>query len=162
MHYHADRVRMANIAQVVNVLQSMVLTQDDQMVRTPTWHVFKMFKVHHDATLLPVAFESPVYTHGDESIPAVTASASKDANGAIHMTVTNADPKRFQTISCRFVGVKSQTVEGQIITANEINAYNAFGEVESIFIQPFPGARIQEDQVVIQLPPKSVVMVSMR
>lgn len=159
---HADRVRMANIAQVVNVLQSMVLTQGDQMVRTPTWHVFRMFRVHQDATLLPVEFESPEYTHTDESIPAVTASASQNAAGEIHLTLTNADPERFHQITCTLSDGRATSVSGEIITANQINAYNDFGQAETVYIQPFPGASVQHGTVTIQLPPKSVVRVSMQ
>ena len=159
---HADRVKMANIAQVVNVLQSVVLTQDDQMVRTPTWHVFKMYKVHHDATRIPVAFESPDYEHGDESMPAVTASASKDKEGEIHITLTNADPKRFHKIACTLKNGTPESVSGEIITASQMNAFNDFGKAETVYIQSFPGASIQENDVVIQLPPKSVVMVAIQ
>jgi alpha-N-arabinofuranosidase len=158
---HADRVKMANIAQVVNVLQSMVLTQKDQMVRTPTWHVFKMFLPHHDATLLPVEFESPVYQYGEETIPAVTASASRDAKDLVHLSLTNADPKQSHVIFCKLAGVKIQKVQGQIITADQMNRYNEFGKAESVFIQPFEGVSIQDDQIMIKLPPKSVVMVSL-
>ncbi|MEX1054538.1 MAG: alpha-L-arabinofuranosidase C-terminal domain-containing protein, partial [Rhodothermales bacterium] len=89
---HADRVRGANIAQTVNVLQAMLLTKGPDVVLTPTYHVFEFYTVHHDATLLPIALEPGTYSYGNESIPAVSASASRNEEGTIHLTLTNVDP----------------------------------------------------------------------
>ena len=89
---HADRVRMANIAQMVNVLQAMVLTDEDKMVLTPTYHVFKMYVPFQDATFVPVTFDAGTYTHGDVTLPRVDAIAARDATGKLWLAVTNLDP----------------------------------------------------------------------
>ena len=90
---HTDRVRMANLAQAVNVLQALVLTKGDQMVLTPTYYVFDLYKVHQDATLLPIKIVGPDYTFNGDKIPAVNGSASVTKNGKIHITLVNINPK---------------------------------------------------------------------
>ena len=89
---HADRVRMANIAQMVNVLQAMILTDKEKMVLTPTYHVFKMYVPFQDATFVPVTFDAGTYTHGDITLPRVDAIAAKDASGTLWLALTNVDP----------------------------------------------------------------------
>ena len=96
---HADRVKMANLAQAVNVLQAVILTDKEKMILTPTYHVMNMYKVHQDATLIPLSFDSPVYKFKEESLPALTVSASKDSNEKIHSSFTNIDTKREQIIT---------------------------------------------------------------
>ena len=91
---HAARVKMANIAQTVNVLQAMILTQKQQMLLTPTYHVFEFYTVHQDAVLLPIALDAGRYVHGERTMPAVSATASRDTNGRIHLTLTNVDPNQ--------------------------------------------------------------------
>jgi len=88
---HSDRVRMANLAQTVNVLQSIVLTQGNKMLLTPTYYVFDLYKVHQDAKLLPIEIASPDYVSGDAKIPAVNVSASQDSTGAVHISLVNID-----------------------------------------------------------------------
>jgi len=90
---HCERVKMANLAQTVNVLQALILTDKEKMLLTPTYHVFDMYKVHHDATWLPLQVNTPDYVLGDVKVPAVNASASRDKNGAVHITLVNLDPK---------------------------------------------------------------------
>ncbi len=91
---HSDRVRMGNLAQTVNVLQSLVLTKGAKMVLTPTYYVFDMYKVHQDAKLLPIKLSSPDYVSGNDHLPAVNASASIDSTGAIHISLVNIDPSK--------------------------------------------------------------------
>ena len=91
---HADRVRMANIAQMVNVLQAMILTDKEKMVLTPTYHVFKMYVPFQDATFVPVTFDAGTYTHGDITLPRVDAIAAKDAGGKLWLALTNLDPNQ--------------------------------------------------------------------
>ncbi len=86
---HADRIRMANLAQTINVLQALILTEGDKMLLTPTYHVFDLFKVHQDAKLLPVKFSSPELVNGKNKIPALNVSVSKDSNQVVHMTLVN-------------------------------------------------------------------------
>src|SRR6185436_21052749 len=86
---HSDRVRIANLAQTVNVLQAVILTNEEKMLITPTYHVMEMYNVHQDATHLPVTLNSTEYVWGSEKLTAVSASASKDANGLVHISLVN-------------------------------------------------------------------------
>ena len=85
---------MANIAQLINVLQAMILTDHEKMIVTPTYHVFEMYTVHHDATLLPMDLQSATYAEGADEIPQINASASRDSSGKIHITVCNLSPDK--------------------------------------------------------------------
>ena len=153
---------MANIAQTVNVLQAMILTQDDEIVRTPSFYVFKMYKVHHDATLLPTNLECDNYTYGDESIPAISTSASKAADGKIHITISNLDPNNSKAVSCELRGtnqVKFNT--GNIITADKINSYNDFGKPEEVTLKDFKDVNVKGNMVTVNMPAKSIVMIEL-
>lgn len=157
---HCRRVKMANIAQTVNVLQAMILTQESQMVLTPSYHVFKMFRVHQDATMLPTALTCADYKFGDESVPAVNVSASKDKASKIHVTFTNLNPNKSINLNCVFSGLtKVSKSNGQIITADAMNAFNDFGKEEAVAIQPFKDFKVDKNSVNITLPAKSVVMI---
>ena len=123
---HADRVRMANIAQTVNVLQAMILTEGERMLYTPTYHVFAMYAVHQDAVLLPQMLQTEPYRFGDEAIPAVSASASRDARGAVHVTLCNTDPNRALELTCILRGMSASTITGSVLTAPAITAHNTF------------------------------------
>ena len=103
-HKHCDRVKMANIAQMVNVLQAMILTREKEIVLTPTYYVFKMYSVHQDAALLPVELQSESYANGRDSIPALSASASKDKEGRIHISLANLHPTKAQNLRCELKG----------------------------------------------------------
>ncbi|MDX1617797.1 MAG: alpha-L-arabinofuranosidase C-terminal domain-containing protein, partial [Balneolaceae bacterium] len=94
LNAHADRVRIANIAQTVNVLQAMIRTEGNRMIKTPTYHVFHLYKPHQDAPLLPSDIRSEEYTHNGENIPAISATASRDRSGTVHITVSNLNPGR--------------------------------------------------------------------
>src|SRR5208337_3994644 len=89
---HADRVRGANIAQMINVLQSMIIIDNEKMVLTPTYYVFKMYVPFQDATFVPVAFNAGTYRRDDISVPRVDAIAAKDTNGKLWLEITNVDP----------------------------------------------------------------------
>src|SRR4029453_2918894 len=104
---HADRVRMANIAQMVNVLQAMILTDKEKMVLTPTYHVFKMYVPFQDATFVPVTFDAGTYTHGDITLPRVDAVAAKDAAGRLWLALTNVDPNRPAEIEASLPGLSA-------------------------------------------------------
>ncbi|HEY6157444.1 MAG TPA: alpha-L-arabinofuranosidase C-terminal domain-containing protein, partial [Gemmatimonadales bacterium] len=161
---HADRVRMANIAQMVNVLQSMILTQGDRMIVTPTYHVFEMYTVHQDATLLPTSIEGGEarYEYEGRSIPAVSATASRDREGKIHMTLTNLDPNRARTVSAEVQGATVTSVSGRVLTAGAITAHNTFEQPDAVHPAPFDGARVSGTQLTIELPAKSVVVLELQ
>jgi alpha-N-arabinofuranosidase len=154
---HSDRVKGANIAQMVNVLQSIILTQDEKMVLTPTYFVFEMYKVHQNAALIPLNFRSPEFTLNGKSVPAVTASASRDKAGKIHITFTNADPAKEIELSIEIHGSKSAAVNGTVLTSKELSAHNTFEAPEVVKTMPFNGAKFSKDMLNVKLPAASVV-----
>ena len=161
LNQHSDRVRGANIAQTINVLQAMVLTRDDKMVLTPTYHVFEMFKVHQDATSLPVAIHCAGYVHGDESIPAVSVSASRDKAGKVYLSLCSLDPNRGMDVACTVRGFVPSGVTGRILTAEAINAHNTFEHPDVVQPAPFGGAQLAGESLSIALPPRSVVVLAL-
>jgi len=161
-HNHADRVRMANIAQVINVLQAMILTDKEKLVVTPTFHVFEMFTVHHDATSLRVDFVTPDYTFGDRAIPAASVSASRDAAGVVHVSLVNTDPNRALDVSLRLSGLEAKSVSGRVLTADAMNARNTFEAPQAVKPAPFAGASLATDTLTVKLPAKSVVVLELK
>jgi alpha-N-arabinofuranosidase len=159
---HADRVHMANIAQTVNVLQSMILTQGDKMLRTPTYHVYEMYTVHHDAVLLPMSLDAGKYTNGNYTMPAVSATASRDAAGRVHVTMTNVDPNQTRTINVSVRGQTVTSVTGRILTAAQMTAHNTFEQPDAVKPVAFDGAKLSGDKLTVQLPPKSVVVLELK
>jgi len=155
-HEHCDRVRMANIAQTVNVLQAMILTEGPQMLLTPTYHVFEMYKVHHDAQRLPVELETPEYRYGDRSMPALSVSASRDDDGNIYVSIVNAHATQLAKLSCDLAGVTAARVEGRILTADKLDAHNTFTHPEQVKPASFKGATIDGGKLSVDLPPRSV------
>lgn len=160
-HEHLDSVAMANIAQTVNVLQALVLTEGDKMIKTPTFHVFEMYKVHHDATRLPVKFESPPYEFEGDSMPAVSVSASRAEDGKVHVSLTNAHPRDAFTLACDMPGVSASSVTGRILTAEEMDAHNTFDDPDNLVPTSFDGASLDGGKLNVELPPKSVVVLEL-
>jgi alpha-N-arabinofuranosidase len=155
---HAERVGMANIAQTINVLQSVILTEGGKMVLTPTYHAFDMYKVHQDALKLPVHVESDKCKAGFDSIPLVTASASEDENRKIHVSLTNIDPKNEQDVCLELRGVSSKIVGGKIITSNNMTDHNTFENDNKVTMKDFSGASTDENgRISVKMPPMSVV-----
>jgi alpha-L-arabinofuranosidase len=155
---HCDRVRMANIAQTVNVLQAVILTSKESMVLTPTYHVFEMYKVHQGAALIPVELSAPEYKLGQSSIPSLHASASRDSAGKLHLSIANLDPNRSADVVMRIAGATARKISGRVLTAPAMNSINTFDTPDAIKPQPFGEVKIQGDQVVLSLPSKSVVV----
>ncbi|MFP4229298.1 MAG: alpha-N-arabinofuranosidase, partial [Salinivenus sp.] len=152
---HAERVRMANLAQTVNVLQAMLLYEDGQLVKTPTYHVFDMYKAHQDATLLPMDLERGTYEHEGEETPAVTASASVDEEGRVHVTMANADPNAPRTMSVDLRGQDVSSVRGRVLTADEMNVHNTFEAPDRLTPSSFDGTELEGNTLTIELPAKS-------
>ncbi len=155
---HADRVKMANIAQMVNVLQAMILTDHEKMLLTPTYHVFEMFAVHQDATLLPTDLESVDYTSGSNKIPALNASASRDKAGKIHVTLCNLNPNAPAEVVCEIPGGKAQKLSGRVLTAAAINSLNSFHKPDTVKPAAFSAFKTVEGGFTTTLPAKSVVV----
>ena len=159
---HADRVRVACLAQCVNVLQAVILTDKEKMILTPTYHVMEMYNVHQDAKLLPIKIITSDYMVGDEKLPAVSASASKDASGKTHISLTNIDTKNAQTITVNFDGTQYTSVTGRILTSSKLQDYNSFTEPNKITPQAFNGATLKANTLSVKLPPFSVVVLELK
>ena len=159
---HCDRVRGANLAQAVNVLQAVILTDKEKMLLTPTYHVFDLYQVHQDAEWLPLQFASPDYTLGNEKIPALNASASKDKNGTVHISLVNLDPNKPLTLETALPGVSFKTVTGRIVTSASVSDYNTFDKPGIIKPAAFAGAKKRGNKLAVVLPPKSVVMLEVK
>jgi len=152
---HCARVRMANLAQAVNVLQALVLTKGNQMIKTPTWYVFDLYKHHHDAQWLPIHLETPDYSYKGQSIPAVNASASRDSTGNIHITMVNLDAHQSIKVNTE---IKAQgKVTGQVLTSAHFNDINSFEQPDKVKTEPFTNAKLNNGQLSTELPPMSVV-----
>ena len=159
---HARRIKMANIAQLVNVLQSMLLTNDEQIVKTPTFYVFKMYKVHHEATLLPINVKCQDYKYDGNTLPSISASASEDSTGKIHISLANIDPDNNRNVEIDLRGSKPLgTGNGEIITSQHMNDYNDFGKPEKVDIKNFSDFHLQNNILILNLPSKSVVTVEL-
>ena len=150
---------MANIAQTVNVLQAMILTEGNKMLLTPTYHIFNMYKVHGDATLLSSNLVTEKYTFGNESVPAVSQTVSRDANGRIHISLSNVNPGKEVTVAVTMVGTTFKKVnKGEILTAPKYHAINTFDQPHSIKTTDFQGYKmINANTLEVTLPALSAV-----
>lgn len=155
---HCDRVKMACIAQTVNVLQAMILTEGEKMIVTPTYHVFEMYKVHQDATLLPVELQCRDYQYGDNKVPVLNASASRNGAGKIHISLCNLDAKNPAEIICELKGIEAKKVSGRVLTSDTMTAHNTFDNPEVIKPAVFNDVQLKEDVLTAMLPAKSVVV----
>jgi alpha-N-arabinofuranosidase len=158
---HADRVKMAALAQTVNVLQALVLTDKDKMLLTPTYYVFDLYKVHQDAKSLVIKLNSPDYEYNGRRIPAVNASASRDSSGAVHISLVNLDPSKTITIHAGMPGISYTNVGGQILTSGRFNDVNSFDQPDKVKPAVFKGARKEGDELVVEMPPMSVVVLEL-
>ena len=157
---HCDRVKMANIAQIVNVLQAMILTKGEKMILTPTYHVFDMYKVHHDTTLLPIELQSVDYQFGDDKIPAVNVSASKDGSGNIHISLCNLNPNDAAKVRCALEGAEPEEISGRVLTADAMAAHNTFENPQAVKPATFSDFELDGNIVTTTLPAKSVVVLA--
>ena len=159
---HSDRVRMANLAQAINVLQAVILTNKEKMILTPTYHVMEMYNVHQGATLMPLTINNDNYTFGDQKLPAISASASKDSLGLTHISLVNIDPNKPQNITIQVNGLKYTNVTGRILTSNKLQDYNSFENPDKIKPVTFNGAAHKGNTISVKLPPFSVVVLEVK
>jgi alpha-L-arabinofuranosidase len=159
---HCDRVKMANIAQTINVLQAMILTDKEKMLLTPTYHVFEMYTVHHDATLLPTDLTCVDYGTGDHKIPGLSVSASRDKAGAIHVSLCNLNPNVPAGVACEVRGAKPQGISGRVLTADTMQAHNTFAEPETVKPAVFKDCKLTDGGFTANLPAKSVVVLELK
>jgi alpha-N-arabinofuranosidase len=173
-HRHADRLHMANIAQTVNVLQAMVLTEGPKMVLTPTYHVFEMYKVHQGATLLPsemvdgseyIAAAPPVgnpgapgYVMPYDATPQISASASRDANGKTHVSLCNLHHADATELVIDLRGAAASGATGRVLTSEATNAMNTFDEPHAVKPAAFNAFKVRDGGLTVTLPARSVVV----
>lgn len=158
---HADRIKGANLAQMVNVLQSVILTNGDKMVLTPTYHVFRMFSVHQNARLLNIDLTCEDYVYDGKKIPAVSASASVSDDGKIHISLANLNPEKQITVTCRVIGEIYKKVKGEVLTADEMNAFNSFEKPDIVKPVDFSSFVLKDGSLTVNMPSKSVVVVEL-
>ena len=157
------RVKMANIAQTVNVLQAMVLTNDTELVKTPTFYVFKMYKVHFDALMLPVEVKAEKYGDAENDFPTLSVSASKNDNNEINITLANVTYDRDLSTTIDLNGMDKYSVKTtEIITAEKMNSYNDFRKDEKVNISEFKGVEKEGNNLKLNIPSKSVVLISLK
>lgn len=159
---HAERVRVANLAQSINVLQSLILTKGRQILLTPTYYVFDLYKVHQDAKLLPIQISSPDYIFENTKVPAVNVSASQDSTGAIHISFVNLDANKKINIKTELEGITWKTVEGKIITSAKFTDINTFEQPNAVTSTSFKGAKKEGNNLSVELPPLSVVVLELK
>jgi alpha-N-arabinofuranosidase len=158
---HCDRVRMANLAQIVNVLQAVILTNKEKIILTPTYHVMEMYNVHQNARMIPVSLENILYTEGNDSLPAISVSASRDSAGLTHISLVNVDPGKPHLVHIRWQGKALILGSGRILHSAKIQDHNSFDDPEKISPQTFTGASISENILKAELPPASVVVLTL-
>jgi alpha-N-arabinofuranosidase len=152
---------MANIAQMINVLQAMIITDKEKMVLTPTYHVFRMYVPFQDATFVPVTFNAGSYTQGDVALPRVDAIAAKDAAGTLWLAVTNIDPERPVEVAARLLGMSGKSAAGETLTAAAVDSVNTVEAPGAVAPQAI-SATVQGDRLTLTLEPKSVTVLSVR
>jgi alpha-N-arabinofuranosidase len=156
---HADRVRGANIAQMINVLQAMILTDQEKMVLTPTYHVFKMYVPFQGATVVPVSLEAGSYVHGDVTLPRLDALAARDTAGQALAGghEPRSQPARDRRGKAR--GVTPKSAAGETLTAPKVDSVNGYDAPSTVAPKPFT-ARVQGSSLLLTLEPKSVTVIS--
>ncbi len=156
---HADRVRMANIAQMINVLQAMILTDKEKMVLTPTYYVFKMYTPFQDSTFVPIAFDAGRYTHGDITLPHVDAIAAKDTAGKLWIAITNLDPNQSVDLEATLSGIVAKSAAGETLTAPKVDSANTFDAPKTVVPKPV-SVKVQGGKLTMKVEPKSVTVIS--
>ena len=159
---HCSRVKMANLAQIINVLQAVILTNEEKMILTPTYHVMEMYNVHQDAILLPMTVTSNDYILGEEKLKAISASASRDKNGIMHISLVNINAKNAQDISITLNGANFKSIKGRILASDKLQNYNGFENPDKIKPGAFTGFTINGPQIMVKMPPFSVTVLELK
>jgi alpha-L-arabinofuranosidase len=158
---HADRVRMANLAQIVNVLQSVILTNEEKIILTPTYHVMEMYNVHQDAFLVPVQLISNDFVMGEDRIQAVSVSASKNRSGKMHISLTNIDNHNNQEVEIGLNGYRVSKVSGRILTSAKVQDQNTFDNPKNVVPKSFDNVTLSGDNLAVNMPPHSVIVLEL-
>jgi alpha-N-arabinofuranosidase len=158
---HADRLHLSNIAQMVNVLQAMILTDGPRMVLTPTYYIYLMYVPFQDATFVPVTYDAGRYEHAGLNLPRLDAVAARDTAGKLWLAVTNIDPGQAGEIAIDVDGSNVRRASGQVLTAPRIDSVNTFDAPAAVTPKPIEATR-RGDSLVLTLPPKSVAVVALQ
>lgn len=157
-HRHTDRLKMANIAQIVNVLQAMILTKGNEMVLTPTYHVFRMYNVHQNAQyVLTECNAADMVAPSGRIMPEVSVTASKDADGKLHVSIANPVVDKAQTLVLSFDDLNPKNVTGEVLAAPTIQSYNDFGKEPAVAPKPFTAFKKNGKTLTVTVPAASVV-----
>ena len=157
-HAHADRVRMTNIAQMVNVLQSMILTDGKRMVLTPTYHVYSMYVPFQNASALHVSIaNNPQYKLGDISIASLSASAARGRDGKLYLSLVNVNPASGLDVQLDVTNLAVSTVQGKLLTGEQMDAHNNFSNPEAVKPTQVTWQSI-DGKLNIKLPAKAVLV----
>jgi alpha-L-arabinofuranosidase len=148
---HSDRVQMANLAQMVNVLQSVILTEGEKMVLTPTYHVFDLFKGHHDATLIESYVQQDLIGTEEAQVPALHLSASERTDGKVHATVVNLSANESRSTSLMLAGRTFTSASIRYISG-DMNSHNAFGQPAQVDIRSMPDVAVEGNRLSLELP----------
>jgi alpha-N-arabinofuranosidase len=159
---HCDRVKMANVAQIINVLQAVIFTNEEKIVLTPTYHVMEMYNVHQDALMLPLTVSSNDYKMGKEKLKAISASASKDKSGTVHISLVNVDADNAQDVSIQINGTGFKTVTGRILASDKMQNYNSFNDPDKIKPVAYSGAKISANEIKLKIPAFSVIVLELK
>jgi len=150
---------MANIAQMINVLQAMVITDKEKMVVTPTYHVFKMYVPFQDATFIPITFDAGTYTQGNFTLPRLDAIAAKDKSGKLWLEITNVNPDQPADIEINLPGITPKSASGETLTAANVDSVNSLNTPNTVAPKPI-SAKLQGGKLALRLDPKSVTVIS--
>ncbi|WP_373827178.1 alpha-L-arabinofuranosidase C-terminal domain-containing protein, partial [Bacteroides heparinolyticus] len=166
-HKYTDRLKMANIAQIVNVLQSMILTKGKEMVLTPTYYVFKMYNVHQDATYIPLEGSCKIMNlegerNQNRKLPLLSATASRDKSGKIHISMSNIDADQAQEVTINLSGTNAKKAVGEILTSSNLTDYNSFEKPDNVKLAPFKEVKVNKGVLKIKLPAKSIVTLELQ
>ncbi len=159
---HCDRVKLANLAQIINVLQAVILTEGNKMLVTPTYHVMEMYNVHHDAVMLPVTVNSPDYVLENEKLKALSVSASKDKDGVTHISVVNIDPNKEHTVTINVNGAGFTSISGKILKSEKMQDHNTFSNPDKIVPAVYNDAKLDGNKITMKLPGTSVVVLALK
>jgi alpha-N-arabinofuranosidase len=153
---------MANIAQIANVLQSLILTDNEKMLTTPTYHVFDLYQPHKDATFLSSDLSSEEYVLKDKKISALSATVSKSADGSVHVSLVNVHPSKSISVSSVLKNLKVKTVTGRILTSGDIHDHNTFDQPNKVTTKEFKQFKLKGDQLTVEMPARSVVSLELK
>ena len=170
---------MANIAQIVNVLQSMILTDQEgtgHMVLTPTYHVFEMYTPFQEATWLPVDLESEIMAvskayfkekegakdAGYRPCPLLSASAAKTKDGSVVLSLTNVSLDQDKTIDIQLNGLTAKTVSGRILTSKNVADFNDFNNPNKVAPADYKDAKLKKDVLTVKIPAKSIIVLTLK